>query len=58
MREIALKLDEKTQKVMIIDKETGELLGCQTETIITSTVDGLTIAQVTFNIVGDYSHDT
>lgn len=58
MREIVLKLDEETQKVMINDKETGELIGCQTETIITSSVDNLTIAQVTFKIVGDFRIDT
>lgn len=55
MTKLALKVLEDTQQIVLIDKETGEILDGQTNVETTTRHDGTTIAVVTFEIKGDIS---
>lgn len=48
--EIELKILEGTNQVIVVCAETGRRIGHQASTIITSQYDGMTIAEVTFDI--------
>lgn len=49
--EIELKVLEGWNQVVIVCAETGREIGFQTSTIVESSVDGVTVATVTFNIL-------
>ena len=53
MKKLALKVLEDTQQIVLIDKETDELLDGQTNVETVTRHDGVTIAVVTFEIKGD-----
>lgn len=48
--EIELKVLEGRNQVVIVCAETGREIGLQSSTVVESSVDGVTVANVTFNI--------
>lgn len=48
--EIELKVLEGRNQVVIVCAETGREIGFQSSTVVESSVDGATVANVTFNI--------
>lgn len=48
--EIELKVLEGGNQVVIVCAETGRKIGFQSSTIVESSVEGITVANVTFNI--------